>query len=451
MKRTMRPILSLLLAVLVLAALPVSAFAMDLSLTVGQAHETCIEQVAESGYITGVSITSGSCPGMSLVVNSEGNAAYFRGTPTTAGDYTVSVSVSHASGDPYTTTLNVHVAEAAPEPTPTPTPTPAPTATPAPTEEVPVEPSATPAQEIVVDETPAPKLVITKDPTSENNKVEGESALFIAHADGDTEIVWLLISADGKTTYRCSEAASHFPGLRVSGLGTDNLVLSNLPLSISGWSVQAMFNGEGGPLYTKKASITVKRAAMNAPSILTQPKGADANGASVTLRVLATTEEGELRYQWYKNSSNSTTGGQAIVGATTSSYTPSESDGVSYYYVTVWAVSGDRSSPSVTSNAVTVNFTAPTPTPEPTPEPTPTPTAEPTPEPTAEVPEETGAPAETAEPTPVPEAPARRGSPALVVAAVLLLLGAAGSVGAYFYLRRRDRLNGEDEDYDEEE
>lgn len=449
MKIKARSLLCLLLAVLLLAALPVSAYAMELSLTVGQAHETCIEQrPGESGYITGFTITSGSCPGMSFVVNSDGTAIYFRGTPTEAGDYTIAVSVSHVDPNPaYDATLTVHVA-AAPEPTPTSTPEPTPDPTPTPSSEVPVEPTATPQPEILVEESPAPKLAVTKDPTGET-KVEGGSATFIARADGATETVWLLVSADGKTTYRCADAPSHFPGLQVSGLGTERLVLSNLPLSISGWSVQAMFNGEGGPLYSKKALLTVNRAQLNAPQIITQPKNSDAAGGAVTLRVVASTDEGELRYQWYKSSGARNSGGQAIVGATGSSYTPADTTGVCYYYVTVWAVSGDRSSSSVTSNVAAVTFSEPTP--ERTPEPTPEPSAEPTPEPSAEPAPETPTPAEVPVETPAQEAPARRsGSPALVVAAVLLLLGAAASVGVYIYLRRRDKL-ADDEDYEDEE
>ena len=435
MKHTMRPFLSLLLAALLLCALPAAASALDLSLTVGQAHETCIEQRAEAGYITGVSITSGSCPGLSLEVNSDGTAAYLRGTPTTAGDYTLSVSVLHAEGDPYSTTISIHV-EAAAEPTPTPSSEP----------EVPVDvtPEPTSEPEIVIDDPSGKQLVITKDPTGET-KTEGGSAMFIAHADNDTEIVWLLVSADGKTTHKCSEAPSHFPGLQVSGLGTDELVLSNLPLSISGWSVQAMFNGEGGPLYTKKALITVNRKQLDAPSILTQPKSAESGGSPVTLRVVASAEEGELRYQWYKNSSDRNIGGQAIVGATGSSFTPAETEGSWYYYVTVWAVSGDRSSISVSSKTAAVSFT---PAAEPTPSAEPAPSAEP--EPSVE-PEPTVEPAPTPVPTPTPTPepePARRGgSPALIVAAVLLLLGAAASVGVYIYLRRRDKMNDE---YDDE-
>ena len=44
-----------------------------------------------------------------------------------------------------------------------------------------------------MEETVPPKLEITKDPTGET-KVEGGSATFIAHANGATEIIWLLIS-----------------------------------------------------------------------------------------------------------------------------------------------------------------------------------------------------------------------------------------------------------------
>lgn len=426
MRINARHLLSLLLAVLLLAALPCGvARAASLELTVGQACDYCIEQRADPGYITGVSIVSGSCPGLTLEVSSDGTAAYLRGTPTEAGDFTLSLSVTHASGDPYAPTISIHVEEAvSPEPTPTP--------------EVPVEPTTTPEPEVIVEDPTDKKLVITKDPTGET-KIEGGSATFIAYADNATEIVWLLVSSDGKTTYRCADAPSHFPGLQVSGLGTDTLVLSNLPLSISGWSIQAMFNGEGGPLYTKKALLTVNRAQLNPPQIVAQPQSADAANGPVTLRVTANAAEGELRYQWYKSSSNRNTGGQAIVGATGSNYTPTETSGIVYYYVTVWAVSGDRSSTSVSSGVATVTFAAPTPTP------TPEPTATPTPEETAE-PEE--APVVTPSPTPVPEAPARRSSsPALIVAAVLLLLGAAASVGVYFYLRSRDKAD--EDDYDD--
>ena len=84
MKHTMRPFLSLLLAALLLCALPAAASALDLSLTVGQAHETCIEQRAEAGYITGVSITSGSCPGLSLEVNNSSVLTFLYGPTLTS-------------------------------------------------------------------------------------------------------------------------------------------------------------------------------------------------------------------------------------------------------------------------------------------------------------------------------------------------------------------------------
>ena len=167
-------------------------------------------------------------------------------------------------------------------------------------------------------------------------------------------------------------------------------------------------------------------------------------GSVAALSVTATTTEGELHYQWYKSSSSRNVGGQAIVGATQSTYTPSEDAGTYYYYVTVWAVSGERSSTSVSSNAAMVTFTAAEPTPEPSEEPTPEPTPEP--ESTETPVEEPEEPAEDATPEPE-EAPARRsGSTALVVAAVILLLGAAASVAVYVILRRRDNADEEDED-----
>jgi len=93
------------------------------------------------------------------------------------------------------------------------------------------------------------------------------------------------------------------------------------------------------------------------PAITTQPATSTQivclNGASTQLSVIATGTG--LSYQWYRNATNSNTGGTLIAVATASNYTPVTTiAGVSYYYV---VVSG-ACSPSVTSNvsgSVTVN------------------------------------------------------------------------------------------------
>ncbi|PQJ74176.1 PKD domain-containing protein [Polaribacter gangjinensis] len=59
-------------------------------------------------------------------------------------------------------------------------------------------------------------------------------------------------------------------------------------------------------------------------------------------------------YQWYRNNTNSTIGGTAIVGATNSSYTPSSTTiGTQYYYV---IISQSDSGCSVTSSVATVKI-----------------------------------------------------------------------------------------------
>ena len=120
--------------------------------------------------------------------------------------------------------------------------------TPAPVVQQPVNtPAPTPQQNLVK---------ITKSPTSETVEAGG-SAVFIAYADNSTGIVWITVSPDARTAYDINNAPSAFPGLQVSGQGTSVLTLSNIPSEMDGWRIQAYFNGNGGPLYTAGAYLTV--------------------------------------------------------------------------------------------------------------------------------------------------------------------------------------------------
>ena len=131
----------------------------------------------------------------------------------------------------------------------------------------------TPAAATAVSSSPAPAVIptanptatplvysnevkITKSPTSETVYVGG-SALFIARADNQTSINWILVSPDAKTVYRAGDASYYFSGVTVEGQGTSNLRLGNIPLSMNGWRVQCYFTGEGGPKYTSGAYLTV--------------------------------------------------------------------------------------------------------------------------------------------------------------------------------------------------
>jgi uncharacterized repeat protein (TIGR02543 family) len=116
---------------------------------------------------------------------------------------------------------------------------------------------------------------------------------------------------------------------------------------------------------TRKVYTVIIRVAaiVNAqtPVIGTQPQTAtyNAGDAARALTVTATVGDGgTLSYQWYLNTSNSNTGGSAITGGTTASYSPPTANaGTAWYYVVVTntnaGASGTKTA-SVTSSAVSV-------------------------------------------------------------------------------------------------
>ncbi len=103
------------------------------------------------------------------------------------------------------------------------------------------------------------------------------------------------------------------------------------------------------------ASITLTNAAGTSlntqPS--TTPQSVCPSSAATALSVGATGPG--LTYQWYSNTTNSTSGGTLVTGATSSNYTPSTANfGTLYYYCII----GGECSPNDTSNtsgAITVN------------------------------------------------------------------------------------------------
>jgi hypothetical protein len=114
------------------------------------------------------------------------------------------------------------------------------------------------------------------------------------------------------------------------------------------------------------AMVTVN-AIVNAatPTITTQPQGSTVNvGTNAELSVWASADDyGTLSYQWYKNTTNSNTGG-TMVGTNSSSYTPSTATaGTYYYYVVVTntnnSVNGTKTA-TTKSNVATVTVNMPT-------------------------------------------------------------------------------------------
>ena len=122
--------------------------------------------------------------------------------------------------------------------------------------------------------TPVPTvgpLEVTKNPTSEVVD-EGGTAWFIARADNAVRIIWRIVSPDTSITYSDNEAANVFQGLRIEGLGTDTLKLSNIPYEMNNWRVQArFFDAAGNQAFTTGAVITVNRPATPTPAPTPSP------------------------------------------------------------------------------------------------------------------------------------------------------------------------------------
>ena len=290
------------------------------------------------------------------------------------------------------------------------TPTPTPTATPSPEELGPPN--------------------ITKHPTGET-VAEGEYAIFIARADNATELIWRLVSADSKTTYEIADACRVFPPLRAEGLGTERLVLDDIPLSLNGWKVECKFVGPGGTSWSKGAVLSVHKAELKVPTINNQPAGFEREvGDSGKLRINVTENNaGDLNFQWYSNTANSNSGGTPVAGANSYEFTPPQTEGTYYYYVEVWSTKGDMKSDKAVSDVAAVTYASPEPEPTPTPEPTPAPT-----------PVVTQTPQPSAAPERDEQSGGNRGggsSTALIIFLVIAVLGAAAAVAALFIVNMR--------------
>ena len=264
--------------------------------------------------------------------------------------------------------------------------------------------------------TPAPAgIVITKSPTGEYVEV-GDTAKFVSRAENAERIVWRIVSHDTTNTVQATEASAFFPGLQVSGLGTETLVLSNIPQSLDGWRVEAQFwsgsrhaesngaeitvvNSSGIPIRNQAAPVQptpteppfnfgpsvsgndlpVDNEARTA-NISIQPMSTEIlPGESYTLNVIATSpNNGTLSYQWYSAATNNRSAALPISGASEASYTINQTDGTAYYWVAVWNTRDGARSQAVYSEAAEVRIVTPaTPTPIPTPTMTPAPTAAP--------------------------------------------------------------------------
>ena len=199
-------------------------------------------------------------------------------------------------------------------------------------------------------------------------------------------------SADGATiTATCTDDCwldDHKATLTINGTGTfeyypgakykatingDTAVLGKPAITYKKQDANGEFTistGSGGyisDIGTFRASITVGGVTASVeftivgratkPTITQQPTDLSLQNGATTgniLTVVANEIEGHtLSYQWYSNTTNSTTGSTMIDGATSASYAvPTNSDGTTYYYCVVTATRTDNNDTATANSAI---------------------------------------------------------------------------------------------------
>ena len=196
-------------------------------------------------FLTGIALLLGACG------TSENSFTDYSQYLRPASGNTGASAPTAAPGSDFSSAVTVVATPVPAAQAPVSTPAPAGTPTPGPFQTTATPPAQTPVP------TPQQNLVqITKSPTSETVEAGG-SAVFTAYADNSNGIVWITVSPDARNAYDINNAYTVFPGLQVSGQGTSVLTLSNIPYEMDGWRIQAYFTGNGGPLHTAGAYLTV--------------------------------------------------------------------------------------------------------------------------------------------------------------------------------------------------
>lgn len=218
-----------------------------LSLPALASYDIALNEYAEIAVAYGdgrqivqIYVTEGDCPGMDVRITDDGTGILFFGAPVVPGEYYFELCLDYAEGDHEYVDFRVVVVSYVPAASGTD----AATSAPAPTA--------------------VPDVSITKHPTGETVE-PGDSAVFIARADYDSQIIWRAVKPDG-TVYDVTEAPDYTSsGLSVSGQGTETLTLYNIPLSMDGWYVECKFIGLNGSAVTSnRAGITVNEVAATA-------------------------------------------------------------------------------------------------------------------------------------------------------------------------------------------
>lgn len=181
-----------------------------------------------------------------------------------------------------------------------------------------------------------------------------------------TTLVNLTVNPSSATIGWTASATSGITGFLPSGTTTIPVQTISTTNTVSG-TVTYVITPISGACSGTPVNYTV--IVNPAPAISTQPTSSTVclGGAPTPLTVALNSSSGTPTYQWYSNTTNSTTGGTLISGATNATFNPpSTATGTLYYYCIITLPTGGCS--NLTSNVATVTIT-----------PTPTITAQPTP------------------------------------------------------------------------
>lgn len=181
-------------------------------------------------------------------------------------------------------------------------------------------------------------------------------ALKITLPEGVTATGTDVVTDETAGTYALAGAK-----VTLSGTATAGYTLSFTVKDASNNDVTVESNGFTMPATDVTVTATQTAISATAPTILTQPSDLSLTygyNSDNVLSISASAAEGHtLSYQWYSNSSNSTSGGTAINEATENSYTvpTGMSVGTTYYYCVVTATRSDNSqTATTTTNVATV-------------------------------------------------------------------------------------------------
>ena len=126
-----------------------------------------------------------------------------------------------------------------------------------------------------------PQVIITKNPTSESLAIGGKT-WFIAHADNAVSLTWQLTDPEGNV-YSLDAARAYHSGLTLEVLEGDTIAVSNVPLSLNGWGIQARFDGEGNSAVTEPAYIYVGDFVTAYGSVISKYRAAYESGNSQSM------------------------------------------------------------------------------------------------------------------------------------------------------------------------